>query len=290
MDTLKAMRIFVAVHEHGGFAAAARSLGLSKSLVSKQIAMLESHLNTRLFNRTTRHHSLTEAGQLYLDHSKSVIDQVAAMDDELNERSVEPRGTLRINAPLSYGQIRIAPLLAKFMKQFPALKIDLVLTDSFIDLIDEGFDIAIRIGGHVPASMIARKIDETQLGLYASTDWLAANPVPKSKEDFAAHRCLVYSTNGQPRQWRFMGERVAPDWSFLCDNGQVLRRVALDHGGLFFVPDFFIKDDLKQGVLKLLDDNSSPEVLPILALYPHRQYLPLKVRVFVDFLVEGLRS
>lgn len=288
MDTLKAMHVFVAVHEHGGFAAAARALGSSRSLVSKQISMLEGHLDTRLFNRTTRQRSLTESGHLYLDHCKSVIEQISFMNARLKQHASEPVGTLRINAPLSYGQIRLAPVLVAFMDTYPALKLDLVLNDSFVDIVETGFDIAIRIGGNLPTAMIARKIDETHLGLYASPDWLARNPAPVTGQDFNAHRCMVYSYNGHPRQWEFNGSTIKPDWSLLCNNGEVLRRAALDHGGLIYLPDFFVNQDRIDGRLVRLSDPAQEEVLPIMALYPHRQFLALKVRTFLDFLVERL--
>ena len=288
MDIIKAMRIFVAVDENNGFAAAARALRLSRSLVSKQISMLEDHLGTRLLNRTTRQHSLTEAGRLYLDHSRSIIEQISAVDNELKERSGSPSGTLRINAPLSYGQIRIAPLLVEFMDLHPDLKLDLVLNDSFVDIVEAGFDIAIRIGGHLPSAMIARKIDEAHLGLYASTEWLVKNGPLKPEMDFSAHRCLVYSFNGQPRQWDINGTVVTPAWSLLCNNGEILRHAALDQGGLIFIPEFFVKQDVAQGRLARLDDPAQEQVLPIMAIYPHRQHLPLKVRTFLDFLVERL--
>ncbi len=288
MDVLKAMRSFVSVVDQDGFAAAGRTLGLSKSMVSKQISMLEDHLGCRLLNRTTRHHSLTEAGHLYLKHCKSILDQNSSIEDVLSERSAEPRGTLRVNAPVSYGRSFIAPLMGEFLDRYPSVRTDLVLSDHFSDIIEEGFDLAIRIGGDTPPSFIARKIDETRHGLYASPNWLATNGHPKTKDDLSRHRCLVYSQGGQRRAWRLGGETVSPDWSFACNNGDVLRRVALDHGGLVYLPEFFVKRDLEQGTLARIDDAYPGDAQSILAIFPHRQHLPLKVRVFVDFLIERL--
>ncbi len=288
MDVLKAMRSFVSVVDQDGFAAAGRTLGLSKSMVSKQISMLEDHLGCRLLNRTTRRHSLTEAGHLYLEHCKSILDQNAGMEDVLNERSAEPRGTLRVNAPVSYGRLFIAPLMGEFLDRYPSLRTDLDLSDHYIDIIEEGFDLGVRIGGDTPPTLIARKIDETRHGLYASPSWLATYGHPKTKDDLSGHRCLVYSQGGQRRQWHLGGETVSPDWSFACNNGSVLRRVALDHGGLVYLPEFFVKRDLEQGTLARIDDVYPEEAQPILAIFPHRRHLPLKVRVFVDFLIECL--
>ncbi len=288
MDVLKAMRSFVSVVDQDGFAAAGRTLGLSKSMVSKQISMLEDHLGCRLLNRTTRRHSLTEAGHLYLDHCKSILDQNSGMEDVLNERSAEPRGTLRVNAPMSYGRLFIAPLMAEFMDRYPDLRTDLVLSDRFRDIIEEGFDLTVRIGGDTPPSLIARKIDETRHGLYASPDWLAAHGHPKTGDDLSGRRCLVYAQDGQRRAWRLGGETMLPDWSFACNNGEVLRRVALDHGGLVYLPEFFVKRDIERGTLARIDDADPEDAQPILAIFPHRRHLPLKVRVFVDFLIERL--
>ncbi len=288
MDVLKAMRSFVSVVDQDGFSAAGRTLGLSKSMVSKQISMLEDHLGCRLLNRTTRRHSLTEAGRLYLEHCKSIIGQNSSMEDVLSERSAEPRGTLRVNAPVSYGRLFIAPLMAEFMDSYPGLRTDLVLSDHYSDIIEGGFDLAIRIGGETPPSLIARKIGETRHGLYASPNWLAAYGHPKTKDDLSGRRCLVYSQGGQRRQWSLGGETVSPDWSFACNNGSVLRRLALDHGGLVYLPDFFVKRDMEQGTLARIDDPYPEDVQPILAIFPHRRHLPLKVRVFVDFLTERL--
>ncbi|MCH7909326.1 MAG: LysR family transcriptional regulator [Candidatus Hydrogenedentes bacterium] len=288
MNILKGMRSFVAVVDQEGFTAAGRTLGLSKSMVSKQISMLEDHLGCRLLNRTTRRHSLTEAGHLYLEHCKSILDQNSGMEDVLGERSAEPRGTLRVNAPVSYGRLFIAPLMGEFLDRYPSLRTDLVLSDQFSDIIEEGYDVAVRIGGDTPPSLMARKIDQTRHSLYASPNWLATNGHPKTKEDLSAHRCLVYSQGGQRRQWRLGGETVSPDWSFACNNGDVLRRVALDHSGLVYLPEFFIKRDLEQGTLVRIDDPYPEDAQPILAVFPHRRHLPLKVRVFVDFLIERL--
>ena len=178
--------------------------------------------------------------------------------------------------------------MGEFLNRYPSLRTDLVLSDHYIDIIEEGFDLAVRIGGDTPQSLIARKIDETRHGLYASPNWLATYGHPKTKDDLSGHRCLVYSQSGQRRQWHLGGESVSPDWSFACNNGDVLRRVALDHGGLVYLPEFFVKRDLEQGLLARIDDAYQEDVQPILAIFPHRRHLPLKVRVFVDFLIECL--
>jgi DNA-binding transcriptional LysR family regulator len=262
MDLLKAMRSFTSVVEQDGFAAAGRTLGLSKSMVSKQVSMLE--------------------------HCRSILDQISGTEDVLNDRSTEPRGTLRINAPLVYGREFIAPLMGEFLDRYPSLRTELVLSDHFGDIIEQGFDVAVRIGGDTSSSLIAQKIDETGHGIYASPTWLATYGRPKTKDDLLRHRCLVYSQGGQQREWHIGGESVSPDWSFACNNGSVLRQVALDHGGLVYLPEIFVKRDLEQGTLEKIGDANPDDPQSIFVVYPHRQHLPLKVRVFVDFLIERL--
>ena len=286
MDVLRAMRTFVAVEEEGGFAAAGRKLNLSKPVVSKQISSLEEHLGSRLFNRTTRRHSLTEAGRLYLGHARSILEQVAATEEVLAEQSNKPQGTLRVSAPLSYGRIAIAPLLPSFLEACPDLRLDLDFSDRFVDLVDEGIDVAIRVGGDTESNLIGRAIDETRHGLFASPVYLEKFGRPKRESDLSNHRCLVFTQGPQIKGWDVDGRTVVPDWAVRSSNGDMLRSLALDGAGLIFLPDFFVAQDVRDGKLVELKLGGATEVVPIRALYPHRAFLPLKVRAFLDHLTE----
>ncbi len=286
MDILRAMRTFVAVEDEGGFAAAGRKLNLSKPVVSKQISSLEEHLGTRLLNRTTRRNSLTEAGRLYLEHARAVLEQVATTEEVLAAQSAKPQGLLRVSAPLAYGRIAIAPLLPPFMAAYPDLRLDLQFADRYVDLVEEGIDVAIRVGGEGQSQLIGRKIDETRHGFFASPSYLEANGRPKTEKDLTQHRCLVSAQGTQIKEWEVGDSTFVPDWIVRCADGDLLRTLALEGAGLIFLPDFFVADDVRDGALVPIKFGKPPQTLAIRALYPHREFLPLKVRVFIDHLTE----
>jgi DNA-binding transcriptional LysR family regulator len=288
VDLLKAMACFVAIAEAGSFAGAARKLGQSKAKISKQLSALEAHLGSRLIQRTTRRLSLTESGRLYLEHSRSLLEQVGAMEERIARSTGEPSGTLRVSAPLSYGRLFIAPLVAEFAAAHPALRLDLDLSDRFVDAVEEGFDLVIRIGGALPGSLIARKLGETRSGIFASPAYVAKHGWPKGPADLSHHRCLAYGQGAAQRAWDYAGEKFLPDWQVKSTNGDLLRQVALDGGGLVSLPDFFVCDDLREGRLLALEEGWERDSLAVNALYPHRQYLPQKVRLFLDYLVAEL--
>ena len=290
MNLIRAMTAFVAVCDDSGFAAAGRSLNRSKALISKQISGLEDHLGVRLLNRTTRTMSLTQAGHLYLEHCRSILEQVMVIEERLGEQATTPKGILKISAPYSYGQRFFGAFLAEFSDRFPGVQIDLDLNDRFINLVDEGFDVAIRIGQVEDSSSISRKLSETRTALFASPAYLEGKAIPQTEKDFHAHQCLVFSQAGEIRPWRFSGKTFFPPWTFKSNNGEVLRDVALAGGGLTFLPDFFIQADLKAGRLVKIGGEGPPFVTPITALYPSREYLSLKVRIFLDFIAEKLSS
>ena len=288
MNLTRAMTAFVAVCEHSGFAAAGRALDRSKALVSKQISGLEDHLGVRLLNRTTRKMSLTQAGQIYLAHCRSVLEQVMVMEAQLGEQATAPQGILRISAPYSYGQRFFGAYLAEFSRRFPGVQIDLDLSDRFVNLVDDGFDVAIRIGQVADSNDISKKLSESRTGLFAAPAYLEGKPVPRTEKDCQPHQCLVYSQGGEVRPWRLCGKAFVPPWTFKSNNGDVLRDMALAGRGLAFLPDFFIQEDLKAGRLIEISSEDPPSTMPITALYPSRQYLPLKVRVFIDFMADKL--
>lgn len=284
------MRCFAAVEEERGFAAAARRLGLSKAQVSKQVSALESHLGCRLLQRTTRRLSLTEPGGVYLAHCRAFLEQNAAMEERLAEAGTQPRGTLRVSAPLSYGQLRLAPLIGDFLTRHPDLRLEMDLNDRFVDLVEEAYDVTIRVGGDPSPSLVARKIAETRHGLFASPDYLRGAGRPATLADLAGHRCLAYSHDANPRPWHLAERTITPNWQLKSNNGDLLRQVALDGGGIVWLPDFFTADDLAAGRLVEIDLGRGNDGQAVLVLYPHRQHLPLKVRVFIDYLAEVLRG
>ncbi|MEE8294900.1 MAG: LysR family transcriptional regulator [Sphingomonadales bacterium] len=288
MNLTRAMATFIAVCENSGFAAAGRALNVSKALVSKQISELEGHLGVRLLNRTTRKMSLTEAGHIYLEHCRSILEQMMVVKGRLGEQTAAPKGILKISAPYSYGQRFFGNFMAEFSDHYSGVQIDLELNDRFINLVDEGFDVAIRIGTAGDSSTISRKLADTRVGLFASPGYLKGKSLPKTEKDFQDHQCLIYSQGGEVRPWRFSGKTFIPSWTFKSNNGDVMRDLALAGKGIAFLPDFFIQEDLSAGTLVEISSDDAPFIHPITALYPSRDYLPLKVRVFIDFMVDKL--
>lgn len=294
MDQLRAMETFVAVVDQSGFSAAARELGQSKAQVSRLIAALEDHLGVRLLQRSTRSSVLTEEGHKYLQHARDLLEENWRVETELGQRRLIPRGRLKINGPLSWGERHLAPLLPPFMERYLEIEVDITLTDRFVDLLEEGYDVAIRIGGSSSSSLIGRKLGEVKHGIFASPKYLKKNPKPETAYELRGHKCLIYTVSGGPRPWIFRGETVSPDAAMVSNNGDVLRTAALGGVGLVMLPTFFVEKDLSKGRLVDLTADG-PEFdkdlcLPIMAVYPERRQLPQKVRVFVDYLIEALTS
>ncbi len=288
MDLYRAMSVFAAVIDQGGFAAAGRASGLSKPMVSKTISALEERLGVRLMQRTTRRLSLTEDGRRYLEHCRSVLDEVARVEGALGEKAAMPRGVLKVNAPVSFGQRYIAPLVGAFMAAYPDLKLELALTDRYVDIVEEGFDAAVRIGGDPASTLVARPLCRMRQGVYASASYLEQRGRPQSISDLKDHRCLVYVQGGRARPWLLAGKRGAPRGHLVSNNGDILRTAAAQGAGLVSLPDFFVKDDLSSGRLVLVEQEPEEDSISVRVVYPERKYLPLKVRVFIDYMVTAL--
>lgn len=291
VDHLAEMAAFVRVVEAGTFTGAAQRLGWSKSMVSRRIAELEDRLGARLLNRTTRRLSLTEAGDAYYRRCARILAEIDDAEDEIARLSAEPRGTLRVNAPMSFGTQHLAPAIAGFVGRYPQVRIDLTLDDRFVDLIDDGVDVAVRIGVLADSSLIARRLAPSHVVLCASPAYLARRGVPERPADLAAHDCLLYSNAVSVDQWQFPGadgaaETVRVRGPMVANNGDVLREVAIAGLGIARLPTFIVADALADGRLRpLLCRHRLPET-PIHAVYPHSRHLSTKVRAFVDFLAE----
>ena len=295
MDQLAGMAIFARVVEENGFSAAARSMNLSKAAVSKQVARLEDRLGVRLLNRTTRRLGLTEAGRDYYERARRILAEVEDAEQAASSRLVHPRGLLRVNAPVTFGQTYLTPILPHFMKRWPELRVELTLMDRFVDLIDEGFDLAVRVAGMGNSPLIARRLCEARHIVCAAPSYLAARGTPQRPADLARHDCLLYSYLSSGDDWRFIGPDgrelgVRVDGPLRANNGDALRYAAAAGLGVVYSPDFMVADMLQQGVLvPLLPDWRTPE-MAIQAVYPPGRPLGAKVRVFIDFLVENLAA
>lgn len=290
MDKLQSMRAFARVVQHGSFAAAARDMRLSRSAVSKYVIDLEQDLGTQLLVRTTRSASPTENGQIYFDRCVAILSDLEEADLAVSRLSAEPRGVLRVNAPMSFGTMHLGRAIADFMETFPDLRIQLVLSDQQLDPVQEGFDVTLRIADLQASSLIARKIGPVNRVVCASPAYLEQHGVPKHPNDLREHACLAYGHLATGNQWRLSGADgdhwIHISWTLCADNGEVLRDAAVKGRGIVLLPTFIVGADLQQGRLTtILSDYHAPAI-SLYAIYPETRHLSVKVRVFIDFLVE----
>lgn len=290
MSRLSELEIFVKVVELESFSGAARELMLSKSQVSKQISRLEDRLGARLMHRTTRRMSLTDVGRVFYQRCVHILADLEEAELSIGKLQSEPRGTLRISVPMSFGVMYLAPALSDFMSAFPDLQVDLNFSDRQIDIVDEGYDMAIRIGALADSSLIARKLAPVQLFLCGSPRYLECIGSPSHPSDLKKHNCLRYRYFSTGSAWSFYSgqgkESVKVEGSLQTNNGDALREAALHHIGLCILPDFLVFEDLKAGrLVRVMEDWTVGEAFYIWALYPHNRHLSAKVRLFVDYLL-----
>ncbi|MGB9025858.1 MAG: LysR family transcriptional regulator [Rhodomicrobium sp.] len=292
IDRLSGMQVFASVASLGSLSAAARALGMSQTMATKHMAALEGRLGVKLLHRTTRRLTLTEAGRAYLDAAERILGEVADADAEAAAGAAEVRGTLRLNVPVSFGIREIAPLIPDFLENHPALSIDLGLNDRQVDLIEEGWDLAVRIGAMASSSMIARKLAPCFTVVCAAPRYLAAKGTPRSIADLARHDCLGYTLSRTigADTWLFGGERnisVAVRGSLKANNGDALTAAAIAGEGIVYQPTFLVAREIEAGLLVPIELDQPPIVLDgIFAIYPADRRPPAKVRAFIDFLVK----
>ncbi len=293
MDSVNAMIVFARVVEANGFSAAARRLGLSKSAVSKQVAALEDRLGARLLNRTTRRISPTEIGQALFERCQRIAAEVEEAELAVTRLSAAPRGRLRVNSSMSFGHIFLAPLLPAFQALYPEVTVELTLNDRLVDVVEEGYDLAVRIARLGDSSLIARKLADARRIIAAAPAYLAQHGRPAAPADLAAHNCLTYSYVARPGVWR-VGDadgavhEVAVTGSLHTNNGDALRAAALGGLGIVDLPTFLVGDDIAAGRLVHLFPHYVDRFGGIYAVYPHNRHLSAKVRALVDFLVEQI--
>jgi len=291
MDRLEAMRVFSQVVESGGFSAAADKLGLSTTAASRHVAELEAHLQTRLLNRTTRRVSLTESGRAFYERAVQLLADLQEAEQEASRSAVVPRGTIKLTTSVNFGVRHVAPVIAAFLASHAGVRFDVSLSDRIVDLVEEGFDLAVRIGAPGSENLVARKLGETRLVPCASPAYLAAHGVPRAPEDLARHICLTYEYVSPRHVWRFFDpdgkeHAVRVGGPLHSNNGDLLAEAAAQGAGIVFEPAFIVGPDVRAGrLVPLLQEFTAPP-MPIYAVYPSRKHLSAKVRLFVDFLVE----
>lgn len=296
MDHLTSMAVFARVVEAQSFSSAARALGLSKSAVSKHIGRLEDRLAARLLNRTTRRLSLTEMGEVYYRHCARILREAEEADLEVGRLQDEPRGTLRINAPMSFGLLHLAPCLPGFMERYPHVRVEVSLDDRFVDVVDEGYDLVVRIGNLADSSLIARKLAESRTMVVATPGYWDTHGRPQHPRDLARHNCLEYAYLSTRNEWRFRaregGETIAVRVSgaLNANNGQILRDAALAGTGVARLPAFIVGTEIAAGLIEPVLEDFAPPPVDIFAVYPHNRHLSAKVRSFIDHYVDWLRQ
>jgi DNA-binding transcriptional LysR family regulator len=288
MHDLTAMAVFAAVAEAMNFGQAADRLGLSKSAVSKQLARLEQRLGARLINRSTRQISLTEVGETYYEYCARILDEAEAADLAVAQLQDGPRGRLRINAPMSFGTMHLAGAVTAFMQQYPEVGIDLDLNDSLIDLIDGGYDLAVRISQLGDSGLIARKLAQSRSLLLASPAYIEKHGAPTHPSQLRDHQCLIYANAPETAVWSFTkdGETAQSPvrGPLRANNGEILREAAMAGIGLLIDPTFITYQAIRSGDLVPIMSEWCTRQNGIHAVYPHREHLSPKVRVFIDFL------
>lgn len=288
MDKLDAMQAFTKVVALGGYAAAARQLGRTRSAISKAVMELERRLGVRLLDRTTRKVRPTEAGLAYYERCTAVLAAIAETEIQIAGLHEAPAGVLRINGPMSFGTAYLAGAVADFLSRYPDLKVELLLNDRFIDPLEEGVDVTVRIGELADSSLVARRLAATRRLLLASPDYLARHGTPQEPDDLIRHRCLVYGQVAARQRWQLTrdGAKISvPIASALCaNNGEVLREAACKGLGIALLPTVIAGDAIKAGRLVVVLEAHSPPPLPIHALYAANRLLAAKTRLFIDFL------
>jgi DNA-binding transcriptional LysR family regulator len=290
MDRFRLMQTFVRVTEVGSFSAAARSMRLSKAVVSKYIGLLEEQLSVRLFNRTTRQIRLTAEGKDYLQRCKMILADLEEAERSVKDLHAAPSGLLRISAPMSFGIYHLASAIAEFMAIWPDIEIDLDMNDRFVDVLAEGFDLAIRGGEMVDSSLIARRLAPLRAVLCASPLYFSEHGEPKTPDDIVKHNCIAYSYSRSGDNWHFQSANgdvvVSVKSRIRVNSGDAIRQIVLQGQGLAILPTFLVGQDLLDGTLKKTLCEYPIKEAGLFALYHHNRHLSAKVRVFVDFLAK----
>ena len=294
MDKFLEMKAFAAVVDAGSFVQAAEALQMSKPTVSRYLADLEQRLGVRLLHRTTRKLSLTEEGRAFYGRCKTVLADVDVAEAEVTAKSIVVNGLIKINVPVSFGVLHLAPLWPDFMAKYPQVLLDITLADRVVDLVEEGFDMAVRIARLPSSSLVSKQLSSTRMLLCASPGYLRKHGRPKHPSELVDHTVLAYSLLATGDQWEFEGPEgrvtVSVNPSMRTNSGDTCRAAALQNKGVVLQPSFLVGDDLRSGALVELMPQYRALEFGVYAIYPTRQYVAPKVRALVDFLAKALRD
>jgi DNA-binding transcriptional LysR family regulator len=292
MDRFQEMRVFAAVVDAGSFVGAADALNLSKAAISRTVSELEARLGVRLLHRTTRRLSLTAEGDVFVSRCREVLASVDEAEAEITQRSGQAVGMLKVSAPFSFGVLRLGPLWGDFLAAHPRIELDITLSDRFVDLVDEGFDLAVRIARLENSSLISRRLSATRMVLCASPRYLKAHGKPRHPSELAQHAVMAYSLLVTGDTWEFEGPegvasvKVHP--RMRTNSGDTCRAVALSHRGIVLQPSFMVDEDLRAGTLVEVMPQYRSHELGVYAVYASRKHLLPKVRLLIDYLADAL--
>ena len=293
MDRFEEMRVFAAVVDAGSFVGASDALEMSKAAVSRYVGELESRLGVRLLHRTTRKLSLTPEGEVFHARCKELLGSVEEAEAEIASRSGEASGLLRLNVPFTFGLLHLAPLWVEFMRLHPKVTLDVTLSDRVVDLVEEGFDMAVRIARLPNSSLVSRQLTSTRMVLCASPAYLRERGTPTHPAELAQHEVMTYSLFSMGERWEFTGPegpvsvQVTP--RLRSNSGDTCRLAALRHQGIVLQPSFLVGPDVAAGALVELMPRYRSIELGVYAVYPSRRFVAPKVRLLIDFLVEAFR-
>jgi DNA-binding transcriptional LysR family regulator len=292
MDRLLSMEVFVAAVDLGSFTAAANAFRITPAMVSKHITGLEKRLGATLLARTTRRQKLTEIGQTYYENCKQILVQISDAESGAELMGSRPRGNLRVNASMWFGSLTLAPLVCDYLHEFPEVNIELSLTDRYVDIVEEGFDVAIRIGELKDSTLIARKLSKFELAICASPDYIAKMGMPESPEDLLHHQCLGFTNWQNQGGWKLIQKQLATKARqlprFKSDSAQALLTAAVKGIGIIMMPKELVRADIEGGRLVELMKEHVPPPRPIYAVYPGEKQLAPKLTSFVEFLLMRL--
>ena len=292
MNILPYLETFSAVVENGSFTAAADALGISKPVVSKQVSLLERHLGVQLLHRTTRRRRLTDAGEVFASYSRRIMSDVREAEQSVLPLQHEPQGRLRISVPESLAMSLLPEVLLNFQQKFPKIELDIRVSGRFVDLVEEGIDVALRVGELEDSSLIARLLMPCGFHVCATPEYLKKYGKPKHPRELETHNCLIYSQSPNPDNWLFRDDQeksisIKVNGNLRSDTGNILMNAGLNGKGIFIAPTFMIVSALEEGRLETVLDQYAPVTTGLYAVYPYSKLVSTKVRAFVDFIAEA---
>jgi len=288
MDPVGPMQTFVRVVDAGSFTAAASQMNTTQPTISRQIAALEEHLGARLLTRSTRRLTLTDDGRVFYDHALRALEALGEAENAIGHRRAKPAGVLRMATPVVFGRLHIVPRLSAFLGRYPAVTVDLIMSDTFTDLTEQGIDLAIRVGEISDPGLIAKRIGLVRRVTVASPSYLGARGTPHTPADLADHDCIVYTRLSTGNRWIFEGEAgpitVEVEGRYRADNSEAVREGVISGLGIAVIPSFAFTEEIDSGKIKVLLKKYEPRRLPMHAVYPSRRFVSLKVRAMIDYL------